>query len=354
MKFSKIFLLIFLWASFFILKNIHAVESKVSIGSIANVIGKVEIIRDGKSTKAEKEYPIYETDTLLTHKNSAIKINFKDGSNYMGFSDTQFKISEYKIKTNKNGGTNLQSTVDLVKGSIRSFVKPKEDGFNDSKFSTPNSVMLIRGTLFAQTENSNLMLDGGGSVRPNINDIKEVSLTTGKKLENGSYKVIDIPQDEIKNIQQQAEHVNKGALPNTYVPEQRTDKQSGDKNKSDDSPTGGTQGNNATTPTSSTAMTISPDGTSTTSAMSGAADGIKQSISSTGPAPAPKVDAAAANAASVSQSTHNVVTNSFGPGSTVTAAVNNSPPQQEVAKDKINPSSAKINIHINPAPPPAK
>ncbi len=129
----------------FFSQNVFA-ENQESVGVIINVIGKVEVLREGKTLKAVKEFPVYEMDTILTGESSAVKVNFKDGSNFMGFENTRFKISEYKMKTNKSDGINLKSAIDILKGKVRFFVKPKEEGINDSKITTPNAVMLIRGT----------------------------------------------------------------------------------------------------------------------------------------------------------------------------------------------------------------
>ncbi|MES2616149.1 MAG: hypothetical protein V4591_12140 [Bdellovibrionota bacterium] len=145
MKYKKIWILLFLWSSFFLFKNVHA-QSQDAVGSIANVLGEVDIKHNGVNIKAKKQEPIYETDVVVTHKNSAVKINFKDGSNYMAFSDTEFKLSEYKLKSNGAGGASLKSVIDNVKGNVRFFVKPKEGGKNDVTYKTPNAVMLVRGT----------------------------------------------------------------------------------------------------------------------------------------------------------------------------------------------------------------
>ncbi len=142
--FLVFFLQLFLNLSFVIYTY---AENKNPVGNIASVVGKVEINRNKKSFKAEKESSLYESDAIVTHENSAVKIKFKDGSHYTAFKNTQLQISKYKIKTNDSGNMSLESAVDVVRGGIEFFVKPKsDDEYNDSHINTPNSVMLIRGT----------------------------------------------------------------------------------------------------------------------------------------------------------------------------------------------------------------
>ncbi|KAB8033311.1 FecR family protein [Fluviispira multicolorata] len=121
-------------------------QSLEVIGKLANIIGKAEVVRSGKTLPAEKNMPIFETDDLITYDKTAIKIEFNDGSNLMAFQDAKIKISEYRIKAKGKDSSDLKSAIEVIKGKVRFFVKPQEDAKVDAKYKTSNSVMGIRGT----------------------------------------------------------------------------------------------------------------------------------------------------------------------------------------------------------------
>lgn len=126
-------------------------QTPEGVGTLSNVIGKVEILRSGKTIPAEKDFVLLETDELITHDKTAVKIVFNDGSNLMAFQNARVKIAEYKIKAKGNEANDVKSAIDVVKGKVRFFVKPQEEtdsekGTTDAKFKTSNSVMGIRGT----------------------------------------------------------------------------------------------------------------------------------------------------------------------------------------------------------------
>ena len=125
-------------------------QTPEGIGSLSNVIGKVEIIRSGKTLTGEKGFVLLETDELVTFDKTAVKIVFNDGSNLMAFQNARVKVAEYKIKAKGNDANDVKSAIDVVKGKVRFFVKPQDDtdsgAKTDAKFKTSNSVMGIRGT----------------------------------------------------------------------------------------------------------------------------------------------------------------------------------------------------------------
>ncbi len=120
------------------------------IGKIANIIGKIDILRGGKTIPGEKDAVIFETDELQTYDKTAVKLLFNDGSNLMAFQNAHIKLIEYKIKAKTESVNDVKSAIDVVKGKVRFFVKPQEseaeNGKTDAKFKTSNSVMGIRGT----------------------------------------------------------------------------------------------------------------------------------------------------------------------------------------------------------------
>jgi hypothetical protein len=123
----------------------HAQGQEGSIGKLGNIIGKAEIVRGGKNISAAKGMDVFTTDVLVTSPKTAVKIQFIDGSTFMAFENASIKIEEYKVQANGNS-VSLKSAINVVKGKVRFFVKPKPNGSNDSTFKTPNAVMGIRGT----------------------------------------------------------------------------------------------------------------------------------------------------------------------------------------------------------------
>ncbi|WP_158999673.1 FecR family protein [Pigmentibacter ruber] len=125
-------------------------SAPAGIGKIANIIGKIDIIRSGKNMPGEKDSILYETDEIQTYDKTAVKLLFNDGSNIMAFQNAHLKLIEYKIKQKAEAVNDVKSAIDVVKGKVRFFVKPQESenetGKVDAKFKTSNSVMGIRGT----------------------------------------------------------------------------------------------------------------------------------------------------------------------------------------------------------------
>ena len=126
-------------------------QTSEGIGKLTNVIGKVEVVRSGKTLTAEKDFVLQETDELVTYDKTALKITFNDGSNLMVFQNARIKLAEFKIKAKAENVNDVKSAIDIVKGKVRFFVKPQEEadsgtGKTDAKFKTSNSVMGIRGT----------------------------------------------------------------------------------------------------------------------------------------------------------------------------------------------------------------
>ncbi len=138
------------FAFIFCCSNVHA-ESSKSIGRVASVLGQVDVERSGQKIKANKNDPVYESDGFKVGDNGALKIEFDDGSSFMSLKNTIFKVAEYRIHKNKNNDLNIKSTINVVSGKVRLFVKPKQNGWNDSKVTSPNSVMGIRGTMVDET-----------------------------------------------------------------------------------------------------------------------------------------------------------------------------------------------------------
>ncbi len=100
-----------------------AQTGNASIGKIVNVIGSVDIIRGSKTLSASKGFQIYESDELVTHAKTVVKMLFNDESSVIAFENTRVKISEYKLKNKQNGGSILKSTIDMAVGKMRAFVK---------------------------------------------------------------------------------------------------------------------------------------------------------------------------------------------------------------------------------------
>ena len=125
--------------------DLYSQEREKSVGNVANVVGKAEVIRNGTAIPLKKGTEIFATDTLITKEKTAIKIQFLDGGTFTAFENASVKISEYKVTTDKDKVT-LKSVFDVAKGKVRFFVKPQAQGKNDATYKTSNAVMGIRGT----------------------------------------------------------------------------------------------------------------------------------------------------------------------------------------------------------------
>lgn len=160
-------------------------QTGAAVGKIANIIGQAEILRDNKTIPVAKDTPVFESDTLVTHEKTAVKMLFTDGSSVVAFQNTKTKIIEYKY-TKKEGGNTLKSTVDVAVGKMRAFVKNQDNTKVDAKFETPNAVMGIRGTTLvgevANGKSSFDMIEGSAEITNKLTG-KQVLATPGKSTD---------------------------------------------------------------------------------------------------------------------------------------------------------------------------
>ena len=123
-SFFKLIRLILLYLCFatFVFPFSCFAQTSEGIGKLTNVIGKVEVIRSGKTLTAEKDFVLQEIDEVVTFDKTAIKITFNDGSNLMAFQNARLKLAEYKVKAKAENVNDVKSAIDIVKGKVRFFV----------------------------------------------------------------------------------------------------------------------------------------------------------------------------------------------------------------------------------------
>jgi hypothetical protein len=130
-----------------------------SSAMVVNLIGSGTYERGGKKSPLHKGTLLLASDVISIAPKSAVKIQFEDGSATTLFESTDLVLENAKLR--QDGG--LEATVNVIKGKVRFFVKPKSAG-NAVKFKTSNAIMGVRGTsgvIVSQGERSELFVTSG-------------------------------------------------------------------------------------------------------------------------------------------------------------------------------------------------
>ena len=115
--------------------------AQVNAGAIKELHGTADVQRNGRLIAATPAMPILVGDKLETSRQSSVTIELSDGS--------QLTLSDASsIVINRAMTSAADSTIELVKGKLRSIVNiaaGKSPGF---EVHTPNAVASVRGTDF--------------------------------------------------------------------------------------------------------------------------------------------------------------------------------------------------------------
>lgn len=122
-------------------------------GVVKVVKGKVYLI-SGKTklkTPVKLGQKVFSSDTVITNKDSRIKVVMIDGNEINISPDSKVVISKYQFE---NRGKKKNVLLNVLKGKVRSKVKQKYDG-NNNKFQvkTKTAVAGVRGTDFLASYN---------------------------------------------------------------------------------------------------------------------------------------------------------------------------------------------------------
>jgi len=113
-----------------------------SVGSIKEIKGKVEVLREKKIMKAFLNMEVETNDTVITYSNSKAKIIFKDNTIITIGQNSTFKIKEYLL------GQQPKARFQFLRGTFISVTgKIGKIAPNRFKLETKNATIGIRGTI---------------------------------------------------------------------------------------------------------------------------------------------------------------------------------------------------------------
>ncbi len=114
------------------------------IGRIKVLTGDVQIERSGQSISAEVGNVVYQSDRILTGKNSSVGITFMDNSMLSAGSNSLLSLDEFSFDTTTHeGGFEIsvkKGTLSVIAGKLT------QQNPNAMKIKTPASILGVRGT----------------------------------------------------------------------------------------------------------------------------------------------------------------------------------------------------------------
>jgi hypothetical protein len=116
------------------------------IAELASATGKVSILRNGEKISGSRGMKLFASDQLMTSANSAAKILFADGSNFVVMQESSIEVEAYWTEAHA-AKTTINSVFNVVRGKARFFFKPR-DGGHEGTVKTANAIMGVRGTSF--------------------------------------------------------------------------------------------------------------------------------------------------------------------------------------------------------------
>ncbi|MCL5023431.1 MAG: FecR domain-containing protein [Nitrospirae bacterium] len=134
---EKAFLLLLVAALFSVLGGIGAAAAEKGVGSVRDLKGSANILREKETVDARKNGAIFWADTVKTADKSRVKLLFVDDSLLMIGENSKVSISTHLGKKGKT------SVFNLVNGTVNVIV-----GKSALEIHTPTSVSAARGTSF--------------------------------------------------------------------------------------------------------------------------------------------------------------------------------------------------------------
>ena len=119
-----------------------AFAQQTTAGSIIQLIGEVNITRDGKVNDALINEDIRLNDIIETGEDSFAKIVFKDQTSIEIASDTSLEINKFIYNPSERN-----SKFNILKGTIKSEIKKIEKSASSVEFQTRNAVAGVKGTV---------------------------------------------------------------------------------------------------------------------------------------------------------------------------------------------------------------
>jgi hypothetical protein len=137
-----------------------AMAAPAKIGTVTEVEGQVQLLRDNAFYEAGVGVEIYNTDSVLTSSDGQVQFDMVDGTNLRIGSDTRLRFSEYELDEK---GNVVSAVVDVLSGWIRFAVATLQEN-SAYNIDTPTMTIGIRGTegvIEAGEQNSGLFLSEG-------------------------------------------------------------------------------------------------------------------------------------------------------------------------------------------------
>lgn len=114
------------------------------IGRIKNLTGEVHIQRTEEKLQAVVGNVVYQSDIIVTGKNSSVGLSFLDNSMLSVGSDSRLSLDQFSFDTTTHEG---DFDVSLNKGTLSVIAgKLTQQNPNALKIKTPASILAVRGT----------------------------------------------------------------------------------------------------------------------------------------------------------------------------------------------------------------
>ncbi|MCH2532868.1 MAG: FecR domain-containing protein [Bdellovibrionales bacterium] len=173
-------------------------------GIIKVLKGEVYIVSGKTNLKAQAKMgqKVFASDTVITSKDSRLKVVMIDGNEINVSPETRVKISKYEYE---NNGKKKNVLLNVLKGKVRSKVKQKYDGDkNKFQVKTKTAVAGVRGTDFLASynpqQNSSNVITFEGRVEfglPGANGsiVNPVAVTAGQTVSQIGQSIPSAPQN---------------------------------------------------------------------------------------------------------------------------------------------------------------
>lgn len=112
------------------------------VGSVAQLFGEVDLIRDGKTKEVSENQDIRLNDLIETGEDSFTKIVFKDGTYIEVSSDTSLEVNQFVYNPSER-----KSKFNVIKGTIKSEISKVKTSNSTVEFQTRNAVAGVKGTV---------------------------------------------------------------------------------------------------------------------------------------------------------------------------------------------------------------
>jgi hypothetical protein len=119
---------------------------KMTVGTVLMSIGDVQVKRDGVSNPIKVSHKVFNDDEIAAGDNGKIKIIFTDDSSLTLLPRSRTKVNH--TPAGKDKGSNSNTVVNLLFGTVRSVVTKSENGQRKYRVETPSAVAGVRGTDF--------------------------------------------------------------------------------------------------------------------------------------------------------------------------------------------------------------